>query len=37
MSGKPTPERLATRLYDMPHEFNADMQNEAWAWLERWV
>ena len=31
------PERLKTRLYDAPHEFNESMQEEAWAWLERWV
>ncbi|HMJ65488.1 MAG TPA: hypothetical protein VK615_09055, partial [Candidatus Binatia bacterium] len=31
------PERLKTRLYDAPHEFNADMQTEAWAWLNRWL
>jgi hypothetical protein len=31
------PERLKTSLYDAPHEFNADMQTEAWAWLKRWV
>jgi dienelactone hydrolase len=30
-------EKLALRLYDTPHEFNADMQVEAWAWLQRWV
>ena len=29
------PERLRTRLYDTPHEFNAEMQAEAWAWLAR--
>ena len=27
------PERLRTRLYDTPHEFNAEMQAEAWGWL----
>jgi dienelactone hydrolase len=27
--------RLATRLYDAPHEFNAAMQDEAFAWLDR--
>jgi dienelactone hydrolase len=27
------PERLRTRLYDSPHEFNAEMQAEAWGWL----
>ena len=25
------------RLYDAPHEFNADMQGEAWEWLKRWI
>ena len=30
-------ERLRTRLYDTPHEFNSQMQQEAWSWLERWV
>jgi dienelactone hydrolase len=31
------PERLRTRLYDTPHEFNGEMQAEAWEWLRRWV
>ncbi len=31
------PEKLSLRLYDTPHEFNAKMQAEAWAWLKRWV
>jgi dienelactone hydrolase len=31
------PEKLRLRLYDTPHEFNAEMQAEAWAWLKRWV
>jgi dienelactone hydrolase len=31
------PERLKTRLYDTPHEFNGQMQDEAWDWLKRWV
>lgn len=31
------PERVKTRLYDAPHEFNLEMQAEAWEWLERWV
>ena len=26
--------KLATRLYDAPHEFNATMQDEAFAWLD---
>ncbi len=29
------PERVRTRLYDTPHEFNAEMQTEAWSWLGR--
>lgn len=31
------PEHCATRLYDTPHEFNLEMQDEAWAWLKRFV
>jgi dienelactone hydrolase len=27
------PDRVRTRLYDAPHEFNREMQAEAWAWL----
>lgn len=30
-------ERIRTRLYDTPHEFNAEMQAEAWDWLARWL
>jgi dienelactone hydrolase len=30
-------EKLQTRLYETPHEFNSAMQQEAWDWLERWV
>jgi dienelactone hydrolase len=26
-------ERQQCRLYDTPHEFNPDMQDEAWAWI----
>ena len=29
------PERLRTRLYDAPHEFNLEMQGEAFKWLEK--
>jgi dienelactone hydrolase len=28
-------DRLATRLYDASHEFNATMQDDAFAWLDR--
>jgi dienelactone hydrolase len=31
------PEKLRTRLYDTPHEFNTEMQTEAWDWLKRWI
>lgn len=31
------PEKLSTLLYDTPHEFNLEMQGEAWKWLRRWV
>jgi dienelactone hydrolase len=30
-------EKVRARLYDTPHEFNSDMQAEAWKWLEKWV
>jgi dienelactone hydrolase len=30
-------EKVVTRLYDTPHEFNAAMQSEAWGWLKRWL
>lgn len=31
------PDRLRVLLYDAPHEFNAEMQAEAWDWLRKWV
>jgi hypothetical protein len=27
--------RLITKLWDVPHEFNRQMQDEAFAWLDR--
>ena len=30
-------EKCRRRLYDTPHEFNAEMQAEAWEWLRRWI
>ena len=30
-------DRCRTRLYDTPHEFNTEMQAEAWEWLRRWI
>jgi dienelactone hydrolase len=31
------PDRQRCRLYDAPHEFNLEMQAEAWEWLRRWI
>jgi dienelactone hydrolase len=31
------PEKCRTRLYDTPHEFNSEMQAEAWEWLKKWL
>ncbi len=31
------PDRFRGSWYDTPHEFNSDMQAEAWKWLERWL
>jgi dienelactone hydrolase len=31
------PERQRSRLFDVPHQFNREMQNEAWEWIQRWV
>jgi dienelactone hydrolase len=31
------PDHFRGRLYDTPHEFNTEMQAEAWAWLKRWI
>jgi dienelactone hydrolase len=30
-------EKFRARLYDTPHEFNAEMQARAWDWLQKWV
>ena len=29
------PERQRCRMYDAPHQFSAEMQAEAWEWIER--
>jgi len=29
------PERQRCRLYDAPHQFNVEMQDDAWGWLDR--
>jgi hypothetical protein len=31
------PDRYAGRIYDAPHQFNLAMQDEAFAWLDRWL
>jgi dienelactone hydrolase len=31
------PDHFRGRLYDAPHEFNAEMQEEAWRWLGNWL
>jgi hypothetical protein len=31
------PDRFQGRYYDVPHQFNAEMQDDAFAWLERWL
>jgi fermentation-respiration switch protein FrsA (DUF1100 family) len=31
------PERYASRIYDAPHRFDIEMQEEAFEWLDRWV
>jgi len=31
------PEKFRGSLYDAPHEFNQEMQSEAWDWLRRWI
>jgi dienelactone hydrolase len=30
-------EKFRGRLYDTPHEFNTEMQQEAWGWLAQWL
>jgi dienelactone hydrolase len=30
-------EKFRGHLYDAPHEFNLEMQAQAWAWLKKWV
>jgi len=31
------PDRQSCRLYDAPHQFNAQMQAEAWPWVRKWL
>jgi hypothetical protein len=31
------PDSQKCSLYDAPHEFNLEMQAEAWRWIKRWL
>jgi dienelactone hydrolase len=31
------PERFKGRFYDVPHSFGPEMQDEAFAWIEKWI
>jgi dienelactone hydrolase len=31
------PDKCRTRMYDTPHEFNSEMQAEAWEWFKKWL
>ena len=31
------PERYQMKFYPVPHQFNAEMQEEAFRWLDRWL
>jgi dienelactone hydrolase len=31
------PNHVQTSWYDTPHEFNTEMQQEAWQWLRKWL
>jgi len=31
------PERFQVKFYDVPHQFNVEMQEEAFAWLDKWL
>lgn len=31
------PDRQRCRLYDAPHQFNLQMQADAWEWIGRWL
>ena len=31
------PERFDVRFYDVPHQFNVEMQKDAFQWLQKWL
>src|SRR5687768_7950801 len=31
------PERFKGQFYDVPHQFNIEMQDDAFSWLEKWL
>ncbi|MEW6754179.1 MAG: hypothetical protein AB1505_24835 [Candidatus Latescibacterota bacterium] len=36
-TGMGAPECFTCRYYDVPHSLTAQMQEEAFAWLEQWL
>ena len=36
-AGEKHPERFKGQFYDVPHQFNIQMQDDAFAWLEKWL
>jgi dienelactone hydrolase len=32
-----SPDRQSCKLFDVPHQFNKEMQSQAWEWLKVWV
>ena len=37
LEGQGAGERLVTKRWDAGHVFNVEMQQEAFAWLDRWL
>jgi dienelactone hydrolase len=31
------PERFEAKFYDVPHQFNVEMQEDAFSWLQKWL
>ena len=36
-AGEKHPERFKAQFYDVPHQFNIEMQDDAFTWLEKWL
>ncbi|MCX6624649.1 MAG: hypothetical protein NTY38_27030, partial [Acidobacteria bacterium] len=30
-------DRFSSKFYDLPHQFNVEMQEDAFRWLDRWL